>query len=789
MGLRAEGGQPILTSESAVDAPSRTGQETLRLRAVVRGIVQGVGFRPFVHRLATELELTGWVNNSPQGVFVEVEGPPDRLREFLRRLETERPPHASIQSLEPSYLEPMGFEGFEVRESDESGPKTALILPDIATCPDCLREMLDPADRRHRYPFINCTHCGPRFSIIEALPYDRANTTMRRFTMCPACQAEYDDPSDRRFHAQPNACPVCGPRLALWSAEGEERAQGDEALLATCEAVRRSGIVALKGLGGFHLIADARDGDAVARLRTRKARDDKPFAIMLPSLEAVRDLCAVDEDEARLLRSPEAPITLLRRRSDASDGVADAVAPGNPQLGVMLPYTPLHHLLMRELGFAIVATSGNRSEEPICTDEREAVERLRGIADLFLVHDRPIARHVDDSVARVVAGREQVLRRARGYAPLPITLDGEVSPTLAVGAHLKCAVAVASGRQVFISQHIGDLETPQAVEALRRVMRDLPGLYEITPEVVACDAHPDYVSTHEAERLSPAPMRVQHHVAHVLACLAENAALGPALGVSWDGTGFGPDGTIWGGEFFHVTESGIDRVAHLRRFPLPGGDAAVREPRRSALGLLWSLTGGNIGKFSDLCRALSFSERELAVLRRSLERGINAPLTSSMGRLFDAVACLAGLREISHFEGQAAMELEHSISGAEGGSDCGFEISPPVDVTGPCVGTLDWGPLIEELIADRRRGVSAGSISDKFHRALVEAIVAVAGRVGEERVALTGGCFQNRRLTERAIERLREEGFRPLWHQRIPPNDGGIALGQILAAARRMRED
>jgi hydrogenase maturation protein HypF len=778
-----------LTPESAIDAPSRACEELLRLRAIVRGVVQGVGFRPFVHRLATELRLTGWVNNSSQGVFLEVEGPPDRLREFLRRLETEPPPHASIQSLEPSYLEPVGFEEFAVRESDESGPKTALILPDIATCPDCLREMLDPADRRHRYPFINCTHCGPRFSIIESLPYDRANTTMRRFTMCQACQAEYDDPSDRRFHAQPNACPVCGPRLMLWSAEGDERAQGDEALLAACEAIRHGEIVALKGLGGFHLIVDARDGDAVDRLRTRKARDEKPFAIMLPSLEAARGLCFVDEDEARLLRSPEAPIVLLRRRSDPIASLAEAVAPGNPQLGVMLPHTPLHHLLMRELGFAIVATSGNRSEEPICTDEREAVERLRGIADLFLVHDRPIARHVDDSVARVILGREQVLRRARGYAPLPVTLDREVPPTLAMGAHLKSAVAVASGRQVFISQHIGDLETPQAVEAFRRVMRDLPSLYEITPEAVACDAHPDYVSTHEAGRLGPEPLRVQHHVAHVLSCLAENAALGPALGVSWDGTGFGPDGTVWGGEFFHVTDSAIDRVAHLRRFPLPGGEAAVREPRRSALGLLWTLRGGNISDLSDLCSNLTFSDRELAVLRQSLERGINAPLTSSMGRLFDAVACLSGLREVCHCEGQAAMELEYSISGAEGGSDCGLEISPPVDATGPRVGTLDWGPLIEELIGDRRRGASVGAISDKFHRALVETIVAVAGRVGEERVALTGGCFQNRRLTERTVERLRAEGFRPLWHQRIPPNDGGIALGQILAAARRARED
>ena len=593
-----------------------------RLKLAVRGAVQGVGFRPFVFRLAEELKLAGWVNNSPQGVFIEVEGPRPALEKFLLRLETEKPPRSFIQSLESSWLDSVGYKNFEIRASETGGGKTALVMPDIATCPDCLREIFDPKNRRHRYPFTNCTNCGPRFSIIESLPYDRANTSMRQFVMCPACQAEYDNPRDRRFHAQPNACPVCGPHLELFecgdtsplSKRGHVRAvQNNDALVAAAEALRRGQIVAVKGIGGFHLMVDARNEAAVKRLRERKHREEKPFALMFPTLDSGKSVCEVSPLEERLLRSPEAPVVLLRRRrqsqiSNLKFQIAEGVAPNNPNLGVMLPSNPLQHLLMAELGFPIVATSGNLSDEPICTDEREALERLGGIADVFLVHNRPIVRHVDDSIVRVMLGREMVLRRARGYAPLPISIPvaadvrrlksrsqnqsepphvGGYETILAVGAHLKNAVALAVGNQVFISQHIGDLETEPANDAFRRVIADFEKLYDAKPEIIAADLHPDYLSTKFASETCcqrpagssdssagkmPAAhfFGVQHHIAHVLSCMAENEIAPPALGVSWDGTGYGLDGTIWGGEFFQIADRQGGTHCASASFPVAG---------------------------------------------------------------------------------------------------------------------------------------------------------------------------------------------------------------------------
>jgi hydrogenase maturation protein HypF len=778
-----------------------------RLKLTVRGAVQGVGFRPFVFRLATGLGLTGWVNNSPQGVFIEAEGARAELEKFLLRLETEKPARSFIQSLEASWLDPAGYTAFEIRASETGGSKTALVLPDIATCPDCLREIFDPKNRRHRYPFTNCTNCGPRFSIIESLPYDRANTSMRTFTMCPQCQAEYDDPRDRRFHAQPNACPVCGPRLELWDPTGEAVFGGHQALCAAAQAIRRSQIVAVKGLGGFHLIVAAHDEPAVRRLRERKQREEKPFALMYPSLERVKAECEVSPLEERLLRSPESPIVLLKKNANCQSPIANAIAPGNPSLGVMLPYTPLHHLLMAELGFPVVATSGNLSDEPICTDEHEARERLNGIADVFLVHNRPIVRHVDDSMVRVMLDRELVLRRARGYAPLPIQLRSAecgVRSVLAVGAHLKNAVALSVGSQVFISQHIGDLETEPAYAAFRRVIADFEKLYETVPQIIATDLHPDYLSTkfalerrpparHELEKTSDqravpeagAPMvtQVQHHIAHVLSCMAENEIAPPALGVSWDGTGYGLDGAVWGGEFFLVTDDKVERFAHLRPFRLPGGDKAIKEPRRTAFGLLHEWSGG-LDKFMlhmqhELVRA--FSPKELATLKTMLAKKLNTPVTTSMGRLFDAVASLINLRQQIRFEGQAAMELEFALDGIE--TDEHYDLSL---VTRHPSLVLDWSPMIEAILADVASGVPIGIISAKFHNALAEAIVAVAKRAGQDRVVLSGGCFQNRYLTERAVRRLQAEGFRPYWHQRVPPNDGGIALGQVIAALRQM---
>jgi hydrogenase maturation protein HypF len=764
---------------------------TARLKMTVRGAVQGVGFRPFVFRLATGLGLTGWVNNSSQGVFLEVEGPRQRLESFLLRLDAEKPPRSFIQSLEASWLDAAGYKTFEIRPSAPGGERTALVTPDIATCPDCVREIFDPGNRRYRYPFANCTNCGPRYSLIESLPYDRGNTTMKRFALCPECQAEFDNPLDRRFHAQPTACPLCGPRLELWNRRGETIGEGDHALLAAAEAIRRGRIVALKGLGGFHLLTAASDDAAVRRLRELKRREEKPFALMFPSLAAAGTECEIGPLEERLLRSPEAPIVLLRRRGGRS-ALSAEVAPGNPSLGAMLPYTPLHHLLLAELAFPVVATSGNLTEEPICIDEQEALQRLGPIADALLVHNRPIVRAVDDSVVRVMMGRELVLRRARGYAPLPVTLraGGGEPAVFAVGAHLKNTVALAAGRQVFISQHIGDLGNVASYEAFLRVGADLQKLFQAEPAIIARDAHPDYVSTQFANGLlegQPAlrGVSVQHHAAHVLACMAENELEPPVLGVAWDGTGYGLDGTIWGGEFLLVTAGAIERRAHLRLFPLPGGDKAIEEPRRIALSLLREISGE--AAFGSLPPGLAFSAAELAVLKIMLQERLNSPLSSSAGRLFDGVAALAGLRQKVSLEGQAAMELEFCLDGVETNEAYGFDIAEAgAAENGPMI--LDWQPVIEGVLADVKHGVGAGKISAKFHNALVEAIVGTARRVGQARVALTGGCFQNRYLTERAVRRLEEEGFRAYWHQRVPPNDGGIALGQILAARRATSE-
>ncbi len=800
-----------------------------RLRVEIHGAVQGVGFRPFVYRLATEHALTGWVINDTRGVFIEVEGPQSELARFLERLPADKPPRAIIHSLESAWLEPTGYEGFEIRHSDDHGAKTVLVLPDIATCDDCLAEVLDPAERRHGYPFTNCTNCGPRFTIIQALPYDRPNTTMRQFIMCPECQSEYENPLDRRFHAQPNACSVCGPRLALWTPAGESRTEGDEALHHAADALGVGQIVALKGLGGFHLMVDARNAEAIERLRQRKPRRDKPFALVVRDLDQAKALCDISSQAEELLSSPESPIVLLRRRDRIP--VAENVAPGNPTLGVMLPYTPLHHLLLRELDFPVIATSGNLSDEPICTDEHEAVQRLGHIADLFLVHDRPIARHVDDSVAWVIEGEARLLRRARGYAPLPILLPHPAPTILAVGAHLKNTVALSVDRQVFISQHIGDLETAEAMNAFERVIADFLRLYEATPVAIAHDMHPDYLSTRWATEQrskgageqgskddlprSPAPLppctliAVQHHHAHLASCLAENGVEGSALGVTWDGTGYGIDGTVWGGEFLLGDAADFTRVAHLRSFRLPGGDAAVKEPRRIALAILWELYGDAALDRTDLAPVKALRPIERRVLVQMLERGLNAPVTTSAGRLFDAVAALLDLHQQVTFEGQAAMALEFLADPTEEGAyplpvtrtkDEGRrtkdEGQKPVDrshqsssALRPSSFVLDWGPLVEGVLEDLQRGIKPGIIAGRFHNALVEAILAVAQAVGERRVALTGGCFQNRLLTERATRRLSEAGFEVLLHRQVPPNDGGISLGQVAVAAARLERE
>jgi hydrogenase maturation protein HypF len=753
----------------------------------LRGAVQGVGFRPFVYRLATELDLRGWVLNSSQGVFLEVEGPELRLDAFLLRIDQEKPPRAFIQSFEYSFLNPKGFDTFEIRTSDEAGAKTAVVMPDLATCPECVAEISDPSNRRFLYPFTNCTNCGPRFSIVRSLPYDRPNTTMREFVMCPACKEEYENPLDRRFHAQPNACPACGPHLELWNSSGKVFSKRNQAMVDAADAIRHGMVLAIKGVGGFHLVVDARNDDAIGRLRMRKRREEKPFALMFPTLEAVESLCHLSSLERRLLLSAESPIVLLRRRSPSipdrhAASVSPSVAPGNPFLGIMLPYSPLHHLLLRELAFPIVATSGNLSDEPLCTDEKEALERLRGIADLYLVHNRPIVRHVDDSIVRIILGRELVVRRARGYAPLPIEIPTEMPDTLAVGPHLKNTVAVGRGKNVFMSQHLGDLETNESYDAFQRECRSLQELYDVHPSRVVSDLHPEYLSTKFALASGIPVVQVQHHWAHVAACMAENQVEGPLLGVSWDGTGFGTDRTIWGGEFLSPVGGSFRRAGHLRTFMLPGSDTAIREPRRSAAGILFELFGEEFVSQGDLAPLRAFLPQELSILRQILVKGVHSPLTSSAGRLFDGVASLLGLRQRCNFEGQAAMEMEFLADGESEGSPYPLRLMETGSQPAGKI-VLDWEPMIHEIIGDLRAGKRPAFIASKFHDTLVAGIIMVAEKVGEKDVILTGGCFQNRILTERTVARLRGSGFHPIWHQRVPPNDGGIALGQLYAAS------
>ncbi len=756
--------------------------ERYRLQLKVAGAVQGVGFRPFVYRLARDLELTGFVMNNSQGVIIEIEGSKRALADFKERFRSEIPPRAIVNRIIEATITPLESSVFAIAESSLEGSKTTIILPDIATCDDCLREVFDPSDRRYLYPFTNCTNCGPRYSIITALPYDRGNTTMKKFTMCDLCAAEYHNPSDRRFHAQPNACPNCGPKLEFWDSDGKPLAGNDDAIDKAIEQIRHGKILAIKGLGGFQLMVDASSPEAVRELRVRKRRSNKPLAVMYPTIEMIKRDCALTDLEVDLLCSAESPIVICHRNGVAPR-IAEEVAPGNPYLGVMLPYTPLHHILMRQLNQPVVATSGNLSEEPLCIDEHEALRRLKGIADCLLVHDRPIHRHVDDSVARKVAGSVQIIRRARGYAPLPIMLHQNLPESIAVGGHLKNTVAIGKGRQIFVSQHIGDLESLESNEAFKDSLRDLTVLYELNPSCVAHDAHPDYASTRHAAALSGIKVAVQHHYAHVLSCMADNNVEAPLLGVAWDGTGFGLDRTIWGGEFLAVNETSFDRVAHFRSFPLPGGDIVAKEPRRSAAGVLYEICDGSYSIWRKSLPDNSFSDSEAEVLWKMLRQGLNAPRTTSVGRLFDAVGALLGLSQECTFEGEAAMMLEFAT--ANDSTSTSYQFGLDRNTAGY---EIDWRPMIVAITADREAGVTISQIAVKFHNTLTEIIVTVAQRVQLRRVLLSGGCFQNKYLSERTISRLRSSGFLPYWHHQIPTNDGGIAVGQLVAAARSLEK-
>lgn len=768
--------------------------ERVRRRLTVTGTVQGVGFRPFLHRLACAHGLAGLVRNDGRGVVAEVEGPAPAVAAFLSAVEHNPPVNAVIGGIDIVPLPLVRERGFRIHHSRPAAAAAIPVPPDLAVCEACLAEVFDPANRRHRHPFTNCTDCGPRYSIIRDLPYDRERTAMAGFALCPACAAEYHDPGDRRFHAEANACPDCGPRLALWTPAGEELAAGHGALEQAAEALRRGRILALKGLGGFQLLADARDPEAVARLRSRKRRPAKPFALMLQSLEAVEAICRVGAADAALLGGRERPIVLLRRRREPAPGapaIADGVAPGNPWLGVMLPCTPLHHLLLAELGFPVIATSGNAAEEPIVTGEGDALERLAGIADAFLVHDRPILRPVDDSVARIVCGRPQILRRARGYAPAAVDTGAIVPGILAAGGHLKATLAFSRERGVMLSQHIGDLDGPAARDAYEAAGEDLQRLCGGGLRALACDLHPDYHSTRMAERWAAQGglplIRVQHHLAHVVAAMAEHGLTPPVLGVAWDGTGYGADGSIWGGEFLLVDAEGWRRVAHLRAFRLPGGEAAIRDPRRSALGLLHEIFGDAGAERTHLPPVAALTAAERRTLAVMLARNVNAPLASSAGRLFDAVSALLGLSLGPGYEGQAACALEWAAADAGGGTPYPFAIEPAA--AGGAEWIIDWAPAVRAILRDRDAGRPPAAMSAAFHAGLAAAIAGVARRMGVEDVLLTGGCFQNARLTEETVAALGRAGHRPWWHRQVPPGDGGLALGQAVWAARELRGD
>ena len=747
-----------------------------RLRISVNGIVQGVGFRPFIYQLAHRHGVSGWVRNTDSGVVIEAEADERSLTDFLGGIRAEAPPAAVVTDVIAEPIPALGDTGFEIVHSADRTETRTGIPADIATCADCLADIASPDNRRYGYPFTNCTNCGPRFTIIESVPYDRPLTTMRAFKMCPDCRAEYENPLDRRFHAQPNACPVCGPHLSL---DGE--ALGDDAIIRRAAELLNAGkVLAIKGLGGYHLACDARDSDAVLAMRTRKGRTGKPFAVMCRDLDEARRVCEVDSESEKLLLSPERPIVIMTARSDA--GISPHVAPGNRTLGVMLPYTPLHHLLLALSPPTLVMTSGNLSEEPIAYQDDEAAKRLGHIADHFVAHDRPIHVCCDDSIARVYHGVPMVIRRARGYVPRPIQLAVEMPRILACGGDLKNTFCLTKGKLALLSQHLGDLENVPTMDRYREVVDHFQRFFDVTPEIIAHDMHPDYRSTRFAHSLGcDRLIEVQHHHAHIAACMIENGVSEPLIGVAFDGTGYGTDGRIWGGEFLIADFAGFERAAHLAYVPIPGGEAAIRRPRRMALAYLlhtFGPTNENTSMVPGLCAD------EVSAVALQVGRGLNAPLTSSMGRLFDAISALLGVCGEVTYEGQAAIELE-AMSDGPTDESYSWRLA---DDCGRCAG-IDVRPMIAEIVEDIRRGVAGSRISSRFHSTVADVAVRTCVRIRDERglgkVALSGGVFQNSLLLGMTMERLMRSGFEVFRHCRVPCNDGGMSLGQAAVAAGR----
>lgn len=799
----------------------QTGEATRALISV-SGVVQGVGFRPFVYQQAVELGLSGTVFNTVSGVEIDVEGPLKAIESLLVVLQEKPPPRALITGIKISAAEASGRTGFDIEPSKMEGDGSQLVSPDSCTCEQCLDELFNPSDRRYHYPFINCTNCGPRFTIIEGLPYDRRMTTMKIFPMCPECREEYEDPGNRRFHAEPNACPVCGPSLWLAGADGKALAASDP-VAAAAVAMRRGEIVAIKGLGGFQLACLATDDEAVLRLRRRKHRPHKPFAVMIETADDAALHCRITSAERRLLKSVERPIVLMEQLEDSE--ISPSVAPNLGQLGMMLPCAPLHFLLMAELQTPVVMTSGNLSEEPICRTNEEASRRLQGIADLFLFHDRNIVSTYDDSVAMVAAGEPRLLRRARGFAPLPVKMPVSGKPVLAVGGELKNTFCITRGDDAFISQHIGDLKDVETLLQYERTISLYEKLLRVRPGRIACDSHPDYISTAYSLERHVSPMRVQHHRAHVASCLAENGFTDKAVGVALDGTGFGDDGAVWGGEFFvGGLAGGFERAAHFEYMPLLGGEAAVREPWRMALAVTWEYFPEGVSYVAD---RFEIPEKKLQLLLRQLEAGFNCPQTSSCGRLFDAIGSLAMKRLSASYEAQAAIEFEalaaREMKNAALGVNmvAGHRVTDVLtalmsgtdeDVLEPDGSTLRPGSasyrfsidrgvtpwivsparVIKRAVSNLMAGVSAEMVSRRFHMGVAEAIVRTSLGLAEKHnltaVALSGGVFQNRLLLELVKCGLDREGLKPVMHHLVPCNDGGISLGQAVTACYQHRE-
>lgn len=773
------------SEETPVSKPASSGEAERRVRVKVGGIVQGVGFRPFIYQLAMKYGLKGWVRNQSDGVEMEVSGPSEPIRYFVDSISGEAPPLARIVKVETTDLPYLPLEDFRIVTSRALESRSTLISPDVCTCRDCLRELLDPGDRRFRYPFINCTNCGPRYTIIKDVPYDRDKTTMARFNMCPECRREYDDPLDRRFHAQPNACWNCGPQVWLEDAAGERIAARDEAVAKTLLLLDQGVIVAVKGLGGFHLAVKATDEAAVARLRGRKIREEKPFAVMFSNVAAIRRYVRVNGEEEKLLASAARPIVLLARHTEsAGTDMAWSVAPKNRYLGCFLPYAPLHFLLFENAPYdALVMTSGNQSDEPIVMENADARSHLHGIADYFLLHDRDIYMRCDDSVGRVLAGTARPVRRARGYAPQPVFLREPVPSVLGTGAELKNTVCLTRGGEAFVSQHIGDLENLETLRSFEHMTAHLQRILEIEPRLIVHDLHPDYLNTQWAQRRGDLPkMAVQHHHAHIAAVMAERGLEGPVIGLALDGTGLGTDGTIWGGEILQVDDVGFERLGYFRQVRMPGGAKAIKEPWRLAVSYLWSMAAGKAeSEFGDFFAA--WPGRDAGIVLRMLERGLNSPVTSSCGRLFDAVAALCGIRTAVNYEGQAAIELEQAVTPDDGRYDGVLE-------TGPDRILIDQFPMIEALIEDVRRKVPVGKIAARFHNGVIEvlgrAAAAAADRTGIGRVALSGGVFQNAYLSERLEKKLAGLGLEVYGHVEVPANDACISLGQAWIGARRI---